>query len=247
MIEINLLPEELRKKQMPKLAMPDIPVAGVKIGVVVFLGLHALVVLTVILMNARLGAMRTEAGELGQMNRQITSQKAQTIAMQSRLKQIDGLTQRKFLWTSLLNALSDSTIKGVWLNRLSVVEKKEKTIAKQAKNMIPGKKSPAAGMRVVGGESKSAPAKATAAKSKSAAFFKVLHIEGSVVGQGRETETVGRFIQEIENNKLFTELFSDIELVNMFHKKIKEHDVYEFLIECWYYPEKAPAGSSYGG
>ncbi|MBI3316100.1 MAG: PilN domain-containing protein [Candidatus Omnitrophica bacterium] len=61
---------------------------------------------------------------------------------------------------------------------------------------------------------------------------RVLLIEGSAVGRGEESAFIGRFMKELKKNPVFTELFDEIELGHLSQKKLKDVDVYDFVVRC---------------
>ncbi|MEI8345236.1 MAG: PilN domain-containing protein [Candidatus Omnitrophota bacterium] len=209
MIEINLLPEELRRREMPKLVMPDIPVTGVRTLILIVVAVHLAVGAAALFQQWELGMFKKDIDRLTRQNRETSLQKSQTVTMQKRVTLADSITSRKFYWTQLLNSLSDSTIKGIWLSRLSLSESLSKANPpKQGKTGAKGK-----------GRGRTDAAQ-------------VLRLEGSAYSPGNETETIGRFIKELKSDPFFSVYFSNIELVNINQRKIKEHEVYDFLIEC---------------
>ena len=227
MIEVNLLPEELRKKEMPRLALPQVPIKGQLAIIVAFLVAHALFLGGAIYRQAEMSTCKGQIDQLRIANQRIMAQKAEVVQTQARMHQIEAVTERKFYWVQLLNSLSDVMVKGVWLNTLSVSDKGE------------GMRGAAAGG--VGGASKNAKAAAknTHERNKvgdiSMRFFK---IEGSAVGGGQETAMIGKFIKEIKGNQFFSSLLADVELANINQRRIREVDVYDFLLEARVRPEK---------
>ncbi len=211
MIRINLLPEELRKKERIKLSLPEMPIRkvltiffGVLFAVQASLSVFALV------QKGRVGKIKNEIIELRIQNKEIMLRKADTVAARAHLKEIAGLTVRNFFWTKLLNDLSDSVTKGIWLTQLSIEETE-------------------------------APAGTGPQKSKrgeSRVKIKTLRIDGSAVGQGQETAFIGKFIKELKENASLSKIFQDVKLSNINQKKIREADVYDFSLTCIFRPEK---------
>ena len=188
MIETNLLPEELRKKEERVNLLAHLPIKrGAIILVIVFFGLQILATLGAFYRSIHFNWMKAEIIRLKEVNKEIISQKVSTALIKKKIEKEDADTQRPFLWSSLLNALSDSVTKGVWLTKLSVTHD--------------GKSDH-------------------------------LGLEGSVVGKGQETAYTGKFIKELKANPLFNELFVEIELSTMNQKRIKDFDVYDFVILC---------------
>lgn len=211
MIELNLLPEELRKKEMPKLALPQVPVKGQLAAIAVFLGIHVLFVVGAIYRQIDLLSSKSEVDRLRVANRGIMQQKAEITVAQARGKQIDAIITRKFYWTQLLNSLSDVTVKGVWLTQFSVSDKNESMRAKSARS---------ANRKGAKARTKDAP--------DSARFFK---IEGNAVGSGQETAIIGKFIKEIKQNGFFAGMITNVELSTINQRRIRDVDVYDFLLE----------------
>ena len=199
MIEINLLPEELRKKEKIKLDLPEVLVFKI-LSVILIVVISAQILLSTFAVYQKIEFMRTKkaAETLISEDHEIAARKAQTLAMSNHLKEIRAMTERKFLWAVLLNALSDSMTKGVWLRSLSVatlvadepVSKKKEKIQKR----------------------------------------RILNLEGSVIGSGQETAIIGKFIQQLKESPRFGEWFEDIKLSTINQKKIKDFDVYDFVL-----------------
>ena len=198
MIEINLLPEEMRKKERIKLDLPAIPVFKIlSVFLAVFVGIQVFLSIFAIYQRLEYTKVKNDVARLTKENDQIIKLKSETTAINNLLKEAKSLTDRKFFWSMLLNALSDSMTKGVWLRSLSI----------GFVNAEQGK-----------------PADARSPKAR------VLNLEGSVVGPGQETAFIGKFIKQLKENPRFSELFDDVKLSNMNQKKIKEFDVYDFVL-----------------
>lgn len=222
MIEINLLPEQMRKKEPVKLALPEIPIKKTlfaAIGIVV--ALQVLLVVAALGLRMRAGWLEGRIAELQRSGAAISAQKTETTLLQDRLKQLRAATGRKFYWAKLLDALTASTTRGVWLRTLSV--KTEEVSTAGASNV-------ASPPREEKGESKK-PAKAVPAK--------LLALEGSAIGTGQETAFIGKFLQSLKDNETFKEIFSDIQVSDIQQRRIEEVDAYDFLIICKFKKDKA--------
>ena len=188
MIEINLLPEELRKKEERVNLLAELPIKrGAIVSVIVFFGLQLLATIGAFYLSAHFNWMKVEIARLKESNKGISSQKTLTTLIKKKIEKGDSITKRPFLWSSFLNALSDSVTKGVWLRKFSIADD--------------GK-------------------------------VNRLRLEGSVVGKGEETAYTGKFIKELKGNPFFNELFDEIELSTINQNRIKDFDVYEFVILC---------------
>lgn len=146
MIEINLLPEELRKKKSEPFLNLDLgekklklfiggAAAGLLIFIIIMLSLGSFVRKNQI--NSLLARERGFSGKLSEIeavNKEIAVLKAKMAAL-------DQLTKRKFLWAEKLNQLSDLVLPGIWFTRVctdsenrliiegSVVSKSEEAMA----------------------------------------------------------------------------------------------------------------------
>jgi len=215
MIQINLLPESLRRKETPRIAMPAIPikkslflVGGAVVLIQLFLTLAALY------MRFELVSVDRKITVARQDNREIVKQKAETTGMYNRMKEIRSLTERKFYWTSLLNELSNSMTKGIWLRSLYVVEEQEHAVKSEKV------------------EKEKKPAKAAAER------VRYLVLEGTAIGAGQETAFIGKFLKELKDNLFFAQTFKEIKPSNIKQKKIGDYEVYDFMIRCQFKRDK---------
>ena len=189
MIEVNLLPEELRKNEEKINLLAELPIQRWAIICVIgFIAFQLLGTAFVFFQSARFKTMSVEIKTLTNLNKETTNRKAETILIRKRINNANNITQRPFAWNSLLSSLSDSVTKGVWLTNF-----------------------------VITGDEKIG--------------FK-LRLEGSVVGRGEETSYTGKFIKELKSVPIFNEFFDAIELSNLNQSRIKDIDVYNFVILC---------------
>ena len=203
MIEINLLPEGFRKKESVRLSMPEIPikktlliVSGVYFGAAVLL--NAFMVTGRIQLSVAHGEIIT----MKERNQDILAHKKETEALKDRLGQAQAQSERKGLWSLLLNSISDSMTKGVWLTSFKMVENQEAPVKHK------GLKPPASGK------------------------VRYLELQGCVIAQGQETAYIGKFIKSLKENVRLGEFFEQVELSGMNQKRIKDFDVYEVLVVC---------------
>ena len=121
MIEINLLPEELKKKDAIKISLPAGEIQKtLKLAAAGLLVLQILFLVFAFSKRTELGWVNRSIGILKEENKEIAALKTQTQATQTHLHQMETLTGRKFSWTLLLNSLSSSITKGVWLRSFSI-------------------------------------------------------------------------------------------------------------------------------
>lgn len=123
MIEINLLPEVLRKKKYTPLFNLNMGANKLKFLLIGFVA----GILLLIAMALSLGAfIRTTqvnnllAKEKNFSNRlsRIEGINKEIIALKAKMTVLDQLTKRKFLWTEKLNQLSDLILPGIWFTHI---------------------------------------------------------------------------------------------------------------------------------
>lgn len=224
MIEINLLPEELRKKRKKASVAGELsPKKAALIGAVALLALQFLATAHAFYLKSQIGSVTGQIARLNEQNKQINVWKNELKVMDARIKESDTLTSRNFRWASLLNSISDSITRGVWLSSLS--------LRVEERNITPVE-PPKAAPKVKG---------ARAPKPPRPVVEKIvtLLLEGSAVGQGEETAIIGKFIKELKNNKLLSELFEDVRLSTINQRKIRDFDVYDFALSCQFKKGKA--------
>ena len=216
MIQTNLLPEEFRKKERIKLTLPEIPLRKFSL---IFFGVFFVAQLSLSFFafykKTRIGDAKKEIAAFKAQNRDLTLRKTETAMMKVRLKEAEALTRHDFFWSRLLNDISDSIPKGVWLTRFSVQEAEGTAEAVRA-------------------------ASGRARKGQAFAAAKVLRLEGSAVGPGQETAIIGKFIKELKENAGLEEIFQDVKLSDINQKKIRDADVYDFVLICVFKQGKSP-------
>ena len=192
MIEINLLPEEIRRQKKIYFKFDLADIARVKfLAGGIFAGAMALLVII-----PALGAniRKHQILELLEKEKNIMPQKTSVEAINSeiavlkvKLNALDDITKRRFLWSRKLNELSDLVLPGIWFNRIG------------------------------------------------AELDNNLTIEGSVISKNEEAmASVGKFIKNIKDAKLFFGDFSDIKLESVQRKNIDKKDVVEFKIVLYF-------------
>lgn len=202
MIQINLLPAEFRKKESVKLVLPEIPIQKtLTIGLGVFFGAQILISAFAGYEKLELGFLRKEVASLDAELKTVTARKAETAFLERRLKEAGGVAKRKFAWSSLLNELSASTTKGVWLRDFSVQEGQESQVVKKKEG-----------------------------KNAAAAKVRYLKLEGSAIGPGQEMAFIGKFLKSLKENARLSALFGEIEVSSINQRKIKEYDVADFTM-----------------
>ena len=223
MILINLLPQDLRKTETQKIVLPEIPVKKTLIisGLSV-LGLLLLFTAVVGFFSWREASVKQQIDRLTTELQETRKIKAQAKISMEKLNDIKALTDKRFYWASLLSAVSESMTKGVWLRSLGLDEVMEEAPRRAAEpsKAASGSKPDATGDKK--------PERRLVLQTPT----RVLKLEGSVTASGQETAFIGKYVKSLKENATFAELFRDIELSDINQRKIKEFDVYDFVLLC---------------
>jgi len=205
MIEINLLPEEMKKKESPfaKLSisffniqkLPLLSIAAGFAGLLVIL--QVLVLVIGLYAKFSLASLTKRYDAITPKKKEADALKAKNDAITKRVSAIDELMGKRFSWAKKLNALSDSMTPGIWLKELDYDERSAAKAGKAAG--MPGR----------------------------------LIINGYAAGIGEQGATlVGRFIKSLKESQAFYADFSDIELVSVKSDKVESQEVMIFKISC---------------
>jgi len=152
MIEINLLPEELRKKKSEfsfdlnmEAEKLKFWIAGGAVGILILI---FMVIFTAsFVRKTQIDGLLAREKDFSSKFSQVDSVNKEIVVLRAKMSALDQLTKRKFLWTEKLNQLSDLVLPGIWFthvytdseNRLiiegSVVSKSEEAMASVGKFM----------------------------------------------------------------------------------------------------------------
>ena len=209
MIEINLLPKELRKK---KIELPNINISFVPI-VVVVLGVHLSLYFSAGMKARTLARLEKRWEEILPQKENADKLKGELTRMRGKIDAVDGLIQGRMSWAKKLSDLSDATIQGVWLNRLWLEQK----IVLQKVTAKIGEGS--------GAQISTVPKKV---------IVRTLHLDGSVIGAGgEEAAAIGKFIRSLKNNQEFFADFKEIEATSIQRSQLKDVEVMNFELLCY--------------
>jgi len=211
MIEINLLPEDLRKKEssLKKIDIASVILSNLsfaKFAVIVcavLIAMHSILFVVGLAGKAKLSSLTKQSGLLGDKEKEALALKLNADVINRKKTAIDELMVKSFDWAKKLNDLSDSMTTGIWLSDLTYDEK--------VTEITGGMAGPADGKRVM----------------------KYMVISGYASSRGEEgTASIGKFIKSLKNNAGFYGDFSDIELGSIRRDKIEGQDVMNFKITC---------------
>ncbi|MBU4375893.1 MAG: hypothetical protein KKD29_00260 [Candidatus Omnitrophica bacterium] len=216
MIEINLLPHEIKRKRR-KIELPDIsflPVLAGFLGVIIII--HLFVGLMVAMKAKTFKGLERKWQSVLPNKEEADNIKAELTSTRTKIDTIDKLIETRRSWAVRLNDISDSMIPGVWLNKLWL----EKRVIIQE----------ASSAKINSGEGA-----AKAAKEPKKTIIRTLHLNGSVIaGGGEETAVIGKFIRSLKDNKNFMPDFSDIESASIQRTKLKDAEVMDFELICYF-------------
>lgn len=127
MIEINLLPEELKadlKKHMPSpLLKQAIAIVFLALGILVLLHLGLMVILAV--KSLQLNALNTQWQALQPKLKLVQEFKGEGTVSSRSANSIQQLVSKRLTWSKKLNRLSLNLPSGIWFNEISTNPKKE--------------------------------------------------------------------------------------------------------------------------
>jgi Tfp pilus assembly protein PilN len=120
MIEINLLPKELRKKRSGR-TLPSIPVIPVSAGLVALvLVFHFLLISVNSVKRGTLKRLEKQWQEMQPQKRSTDKIAKETNELEKRVNAIKKIAEPELNWTSLLSGLNRSIIPGIWLSGLNL-------------------------------------------------------------------------------------------------------------------------------
>lgn len=152
MIEINLLPEEMRRQRNPYFKL-DLEImgkvkflaGGIVLGILIFL-----VVILSIGSSARKRQIVRLIGEeqgIEVKRNQVDLLNKEVSALKTKMSVLDEITKRRFVWAQKMKDISDMVLPGIWFTRIytdsdnrlimegSVISKKEEAMASVGKFM----------------------------------------------------------------------------------------------------------------
>ncbi|MEK6732168.1 MAG: hypothetical protein AABY55_00930 [Candidatus Omnitrophota bacterium] len=153
MIEINLLPEELRKKKSEPCFKLNLQseklkfwIAGGTAGILIFI----IIVLTLgsFIRAAQINKFLARENNFSSRLSKLDSVNKEISVLKVKMGALDILTKRKFIWAEKINQLSDLVLPGIWFTRVytdssenklmvegSVISKSEEAMASVGKFM----------------------------------------------------------------------------------------------------------------
>jgi len=221
MIEINLVPEELRKKERaPALGAAFSGITALSQARLLVIVAAALVMVQAILFavqfsqRSHLSHLQRKAEEAGRRRSEVDKVKESLETLSGRVPSIDQAISGRINWTRTLNALSDAMTPGIWLTGLSYDERAAEVQAAAVR-------SPAAS------RGKGEPGQAA---RMSQAFLTLTGRATSTSGD--ITASIGKFIKSLKDEKGFSSAFANIAVEDIKGEKFEGQEVMYFKIVC---------------
>jgi len=220
MIEINLIPPEMKKREAPfanlklsGLQLKNLPLLNIIIVIAAaVVALQLALFIIGIAGTMRLNALTVKYDKLVPEKKMADVLKSKVDDINKRSAAIDELMARRFDWAKKINTVSDSVTPGIWLTGLSYDEK-------------PTGRARAKGTQT--GKGDAAPARIS--------MPGILVMTGYASGAGEQgASLVGRFIKSLKDNSSFYADFSEIELVSVKTDKVDTQETMSFSINCFF-------------
>lgn len=203
MIEIDLLPLELREKR--RIPIEQIFQTKLVIAVLGCLVLFHLFLHTIAVINSkRLDILNRNWQSLSSKKAEIDRLKDELAEINQKIPLIEQLISKRLLWSRELNRISDLVIGGIWLSELNL-EKQEGTKGELTESLI---------------------------------------IRGSAASRTKdEPALIGRFMQNLKDDPIFSANFAEIELGPIKKRLIVQTEVMDFILICRFKQDKTVAFS----
>lgn len=132
MIEINLLPEALRKKKGKPLNLPKLPAFPVLVGIIgLFIVLQIILVFVAQAKKATFSSLNKKLTSISTSSEEAKRMEDELKTISAKITTVEQLSALRLAWAKKLNDLSDSLISGIWLR--SIYLKKTETTDPSAK------------------------------------------------------------------------------------------------------------------
>ncbi len=228
MIEINLLPEELKPRKAKTSMLQESPLARFTVPDIEPKLLFTWLLAAIVLIQAILFALqifgKSQAARLNAGYAELVPRKIEADKIKGQLghisrkgQAVERLLTRQVTWAEKLNALSDSMIPGIWLTSLSYDER-----ISERQGVLSGTK--ASGLSV---------SKAAGRVPAEKYVAKFLIITGCVHGSaGDQTSSISKFIKNLKENPDFYRDFNSISVEDIKGEKFENQEIMTFRITC---------------
>ncbi len=205
LLEVNLLPLELRKKKKTPAVDVDFDFSQLPFKKIIII---AVIVAILVQGGVSWGlkvatekklAMADAVAQLSSVEKQYQALKTSADIAEKKMMAFHQLYQQRIVWSELLNEISNSLIAGVWLTELNVINQ---------------------GVR-----------KTPQPERRQDELYLILSGYATSTLE-EQTAVVGNFIQALKADKNFADHFFDVKLVSLTRKKIEGQDVVQFRVSC---------------
>lgn len=243
MIRINLLPEEFRRKEPKRFKLPAFVSPK---GLLIFLaGLAVAELLLLIFLKFFAGGhfdrLQTEYRNLGADLKGVRDIKRQASLAQEVNRELLAWMDPSLHWTPLMNDLANGMEKGVWLTHLQFERREfDAPIKVETANAAPT----AGSVGAVSAEAQALVARVQGAggRGKKGGGDKekrvVMVLRGRVAVDEQEAAVVGRFIENLKNQKSIAALTEDLRLDEIRRTADSEVPMFDFVVSGTVRPER---------
>ncbi len=145
MIEINLLPDKYKKREIQLPDLGELKIVPIIIGVVGFLvSLYLILTIISTVKSKTLNKLNTEWQSISVQQQEAAKLKGEKEKLEKKADLIDSLIANRLLWSKKLNQLSDLMIDGIWLESLILDEREDKQVLILKGNAVSRKKEESA-------------------------------------------------------------------------------------------------------
>jgi len=121
MIEINLLPPNLRVKKREPMKLPSLPIIPIAAGIVCLLfAIQVLLWFFIQVKSVSCDSLKKKVASIAASNKDAMNIDSSLREISSKVEAIDKLSSSRFKVAKKLNDLSDSMVSGVWLRSIDV-------------------------------------------------------------------------------------------------------------------------------
>ena len=121
MIELNLLPEQLKIKKKQKIEWAELPIIPVIVWVVILtIGVHALSILFVEMNRGSMKTLKKEWENYSPKKKEMEELTKKLNSINAKVTSIEELKKSRIVWAKKMNNISDSMLPSVWLSSFSL-------------------------------------------------------------------------------------------------------------------------------
>ncbi len=129
MIEINLLPDKYKKREIQLPDLGELKTVPIIIGIVSFLvALYLILTIISTVKSNTLNRLENEWQSISIQQQEAAKLKGEKEKLEQKSDLINSLIAERLLWSKKLNQLSDLMIDGIWLEKLSLGKRKDKDV-----------------------------------------------------------------------------------------------------------------------